>query len=195
MPDYRRNLIPGATYFFTVNLADRRSNLLVAEVDHLRAAVARTRTLHPFTIDAWVVLPDHMHAVWTLPVHDTDFSTRWATIKRLFSTSVPPTEHRSASRRKQGERGIWQRRFWEHTIRDARDFAAHVDYVHFNPVKHGLVTQPAAWPLSSFRRSVARGHYPSDWAGAEHPDADMGERTHNNAPPKADNAYSAYARR
>jgi putative transposase len=101
MPDYRRNLIPGATYFFTVNLADRRSNLLVAEVDHLRAAVARTRTLHPFTIDAWVVLPDHMHAVWTLPVHDTDFSTRWATIKRLFSTSVPPTEHRSASRRKQ----------------------------------------------------------------------------------------------
>jgi putative transposase len=165
VPNYRRNYIAGATYFFTVNLEDRHSDLLVRDIASLRAAVAQTRARHPFTIHAWVVMPDHMHAIWTLPAGDADFSNRWACIKRAFSSRLPPNEARSESRLRQGERGIWQRRFWEHTIRDARDFAAHIDYVHFNPVKHGLVQCPLDWPYSSFHRCVARGEYPPDWSG------------------------------
>ncbi len=164
MPNYRRNRIAGGTYFFTVALADRRSDLLVREVDALRAAVARTRHLHPFQIDAWVVLPEHLHAVWTLPEGDCGFSLRWTLIKRGFSAAIAPAEIRSASRAGKGERGIWQRRFWEHTVRDARDFARHVDYVHFNPVKHWLAACAGDWPYSSFRRAVLRGDYPADWA-------------------------------
>ena len=146
MPQYRRNRIPGGTYFFTVALADRRTGLLVREIAALRAAVTRTRQLHPFQIDAWVVLPEHMHAVWTLPEQDTDFSLRWTLIKRTFSAAIPHAEDRSPSRAAKGERGLWQRRFWEHTVRDAEDFARHVDYVHFNPVKHGLAATAADWP-------------------------------------------------
>ena len=126
----------------------------------LRAAVARAMAAHPFTIDAWLVLPDHLLAVWTLPEDDDDFSVRWMVIKRVFSASVPVGERRSGSRVVKGERGVWQRRFWEHAIRDARDYAAQVDYVHFNPVKHGLVAHADAWPYSTFRRAVARGDYP-----------------------------------
>ena len=164
MPEYRRHRVPGGTYFFTVALADRRSDLLVREITALREAVARTRLLHPFQIDAWVVLPEHMHAVWTLPDGDAAYSLRWTLIKRWFSAAIPQAKNRSESRSAKGERGIWQRRFWEHTVRDANDFARHVDYVHFNPVKHGLVARAIDWPHSSFRRAVARGHYPADWA-------------------------------
>jgi putative transposase len=121
MPDYRRNRITGATYLFMVNLADRRSDLLIVAVDILRAAVARTRALRPFVTDAKVVLPDHLHAIWTIPADDADYSGRWMTIMRLFSRSIETTEYQSAPRRKQGERGIWQRRSWAHTMRDARD--------------------------------------------------------------------------
>ena len=175
MPNYRRNRVAGGTYFFTLALADRRGDLLVREIAALRAAVARTRRLHPFGIDAWVVLPEHMHAVWTLPEGDRTFSLRWALIKRWFSAAIPPGEERSASRVAKGERGLWQRRFWEHTVRDDVDFARRVDYVHFNPVKHGLVASAGDWPFSSFRRAVARGDYPADWAHDGEAAGDFGE--------------------
>jgi putative transposase len=139
MPDYRRNRVPGGTFFFTVNLLDRRSNLLVARIDALRNAVRQVRARAPFHIDAWVVLPDHMHCLWTLPQGDADFPGRWRAIKTAFAKSLPTGEPRSPVMTGRGERGIWQRRYWEHTIRDDRDFAAHMDYTHFNPVKHGLV--------------------------------------------------------
>jgi len=129
------------------------------EVAALRTSVSRARTLYPFSIDAWVVLPDHLHALWTLPEGDADFSTRWTLIKRGFSARIAKGESRSASRIVKGERGIWQRRFWEHTVRGEADFARHVDYVHFNPVEHGLVGKAWDWPFSSFRRAVARGDY------------------------------------
>jgi putative transposase len=150
--------------------------LLVDKIDVLRDAVRAVRARAPLHIDAWVVLPDHMHCVWTLPPADDDFSGWWRAVKTLFAAAMPATERRSATRVRRGERGIWQRRFWEHTIREDRDYAAHVDYVHFNPVKHGLVDHVADWPFSSVHRFVTRGLYPADWryAGAEPPEP--GER-------------------
>jgi putative transposase len=146
MPDYRRNRVPGGIYFFTVTLQDRHSNLLVTHIDAFRTAVRQVRTRAPFHIDAWVVLPDHMHCLWTLPPNDADFPARWRAIKTAFSKSLPATEPRSSTMRARGERGIWQRRYWEHTIRDDRDYATHIDYTHLNPVKHGYVQHPADWP-------------------------------------------------
>jgi REP-associated tyrosine transposase len=131
MPDYRRNLTPGAPYFFTVNLLDRRSDLLVRHIEVLREAVRAVRRRSPFVIDAWVVLPDHMHCLWTLPDADADYPGRWREIKTAFSKSLPITEPREPVMVKRGERGIWQRRYREHTIRDDRDYAAHMDYIHF----------------------------------------------------------------
>jgi putative transposase len=163
MPNYLRNRVPGGTYFFTVNLLHRDSRLLVEHVEEFRNAVRLVRKRRPFHIDAWVVLPDHTHCVWTLPPGDMDFSSRWKDIKTAFSKSLPKDEYLSAIRSKRGERGIWQRRFWEHTIRDEADYIAHVDYVHVNPFKHGLVKQPNAWPYSSFHRFVAAGIYPENW--------------------------------
>jgi putative transposase len=176
MPNYRRLLIPGGCYFFTVNLADRRSSLLTDRIDDLRHAVRRVVASAPFRIEAWVVVPDHMHAIWTLPEGDADFPRRWRAIKDLFSRRLDPGETLSSSRGSQGERGIWQRRYWEHAIRDERDFAAHLDYVHFNPVRHGYVSHPADWPHSSFRACVARGLYPSSWLGPDDGGAERGER-------------------
>jgi len=176
MPDYRRNRVEGGTYFVTLAVADRRSDLLVKEVAALRASVSRANTLYPFSIDAWVVLPDHLHAVWTLPEGDCDFSTRWTLIKRGFSARVAAGESRSVSRIAKGERGIWQRRFWEHTIHDEADFKRHLDYVHFNPVKHGFVSNAWDWPFSSFRRAVARGDYPSSLGAANEIPGEFGER-------------------
>ena len=175
MPDYRRNRVPGGTYFFTVNLHDRRSDLLIRRTDVLRDAVRRTRIRFPFHIDAWAVLPDHMRCMWTLPPEDSNFPVRWQAIKKAFSRAIPATEPKSAVMSARGERGVWQRRFWEHTIRDERDYATHMDYTHFNPVKHGLVANPADWPYSSFHRSVAIGLYPADWAGSDEA-LDAGER-------------------
>ncbi len=157
MPDYRRNRVPGGTFFFTANLLDRRSDLLVEQIDALREAVRRVRARTPFHIDAWVVLPAEGE-----PEGDADFPGRWRAIKKSFSKSVRIGEPRSPVMTSRGERGIWQRRYWEHTIRDDCDFAAHVDYTHFNPVKHGLVEHPAEWPHSSFsslcrRRAVPGG--------------------------------------
>ena len=165
MPNYRRNRVPGGTYFFTVTLRDRSSNLLTAKIEPLREAVRTTKRRHPFHIDAWVVLPDHVHCLWTLPPDDSDFPARWQMIKANFSHAVPHPQPLHPKR----ELGIWQRRYWEHTIRNDRDYVAHIDYIHFNPVKHGLVTQPADWQFSSFRKCVAQGLYPPDWTGGLKP--------------------------
>ena len=174
MSRYRRMYVPGGTYFFTVNLALRGSDLLVRRVDVFREAVRVTKAERPFRIDAWVVMPDHLHAVWTLPEGDADFSVRWGAIKGRFSRRVgfQPTRFsidtgtsvdrfgrvgtiptlRSPSKIKKKESGVWQRRFWEHSIRDAEDFAAHVNYCHWNPVKHGYVARPEDWAWSSVHR-------------------------------------------
>ena len=176
MPDYRRNRVPGATYFFTVNPRDRRSGLLVREIDALREAVRDVRRQSPFRIDAWVVLPDHMHCLWTLPAGDSDFPDRWRRIKAAFSKLLPDTASASRVRLGKGERGIWQRGYWEHTIRDDRDYRAHMDYIHFNPVKHGLAQAPGDWPFSSFRRCLAAGLYPADWLGGGNEPVETGER-------------------
>ena len=162
---YRRNYVAGGTYFFTVNLLERKQSLLVDHIDLLRESVHKVKRARPFNIDAWVVLPDHMHAVWTLPNGDCDYSGRWREIKKYFSKSLPKTERLSFVRKNKGERGIWQRRFWEHTIRDERDYRNHIDYVHYNPLKHGLVNKVADWQYSSFHRAVSFGVYPTDWCG------------------------------
>ena len=165
MGNYRRNFLPGGSYFFTVNLADRRCALLTDHVVLLRAAFRQVRARHPFAIEAAVILPDHQHAIWTLPEGDADFATRWRLIKSGFSHALPRTERISASRAAKAERGIWQRRYWEHTLRDEEDFARHLDYIHLNPVKHGLAVCVRGWPFSSFRHWVRLGAYPVDWAG------------------------------
>ena len=164
MTNYRRNTLPGACYFFTVNLADRRLKLFTDHIELLRRAFRETRARHPFTIEAVVVLPDHLHSIWTLPDGDADYPTRWRLIKSTFSRGLQGGERLSASRANKGERGIWQRRYWEHTLRDDEDFARHVDYIHFNPVKHGHASKTSDWPYSSFQRMVRLGHYPADWA-------------------------------
>jgi putative transposase len=164
MTSYRRNFVNGGTYFFTVNLADRRRSLLTENIECLRTAFRYARIRHPFAIEAIAVLPDHLRTVWTLPEGDSDFAVRWNLIKGSFSRGLPRGEPVSNSRLQRGERGIWQRRYWEHTIRDEDDFARHVDYIHFNPVKHGYVEGPAAWPYSSFHRMVRLGFYPAEWA-------------------------------
>jgi len=165
MTRYRRNIVAGGTFFFTANLADRRERLLVEHIGPLREAFQIVRKRHPFALDAIVVLPDHLHAIWTLPDDDADYATRWRLIKSTFSRAVPQSERISLSRHAKAERGIWQRRYWEHTIRDEVDFARHVDYIHINPVKHGLVSRVRDWPYSSFHRMVREDVYPADWAG------------------------------
>lgn len=151
MSSYVRPKVQGATVFFTVTLAERGSDLLVREIDVLRRAVADTKAERPFQIDAWVVMPDHIHAVWTLPEGDRDFSKRWGAIKARFSKAIPTGRLRKSHIARR-ERGVWQRRFWEHHIRDDRDFRAHVEYCWFNPVKHGFVEDPTDWPYSSYHR-------------------------------------------
>ncbi|MDQ7016773.1 MAG: transposase [Gammaproteobacteria bacterium] len=151
---YRRSNITGATYFFTVNLAQRGTTLLVDYVDDLREVIKKTKQNHTFYIDAMVIMPDHLHALWTLPVDDADFSTRWSLIKTGFSRRIQKVEPISASRHSKSERGIWQRRFWEHLIKDKRDYQNHVTYIHNNPVKHGFVTHASEWPWSSLHRRL-----------------------------------------
>ena len=174
---YRRADISGGTYFFTVNLAERNRTFLIDHVDLLRSAIRKVIRRHPFRIDAMVILPDHLHALWTLPTEDCDYPTRWMLIKAGFSRRIAPGERRNTSRLKKGERGIWQRRYWEHLIQDDRDYARHVDYIHYNPVKHGYAQSPADWPHSSIHRFIENGVLPSDWAcdSRDH-NADYGER-------------------
>jgi putative transposase len=159
MRTYKRVWIPGGTYFFTVNLAERRNTtLLIDHVAQLRAAFRLVRNAHPFVIDAIVVLPDHLHCIWRLPPDDDRFATRWRMIKARFSETVADGERVSASRIRKGERGIWQRRYWEHAIRDEEDWRHHVDYIHYNPVKHGYAKRVCDWPHSSFPRFEKWSH-------------------------------------
>jgi putative transposase len=169
MREYIRMDAPGGTFFFTLVTFERRPILAGPErVVALRAAFRSVRAAHPFELLGAVVLPDHVHLVIELPPHDADFSTRIALIKRYFTHALTPAEigepSPSSSRRRRRERSIWQRRFWEHTIRDERDLEAHMDYIHYNPVKHGHAGCPHAWPWSSFARWVRAGRYPPDWA-------------------------------
>ena len=172
---YRRADVKGGTYFFTVNLAERNKTLLVDYIDDLRNAIKTVINNHPFKIDAFVVLPDHLHAIWTLPKNDADFATRWGLIKSGFSRCIPKTERINKSRITKGERGIWQRRYWEHLIRDDLDYKRHMDYVYYNPVKHGYVESVLDWPHSSFHRDVNRGIYPADWGECVENDLSVGE--------------------
>lgn len=166
--DYRRLWRSGGTYFFTINLQQRKNNdLLVRHIDLLRNSVASVRKHHLFKIHGWVVLPDHMHCIIELPEGDTNFAIRWQLIKLIFSKGIPRDEYRSAVQIKRSERGIWQRRYWEHLIRDQQDFNAHMDYIHVNPLKHGLVQRVSDWPYSTFHRYVNQGIYPLNWAGGK----------------------------
>jgi putative transposase len=176
MVGYRRNFLPGGMYFITATLFDRRSHVLVDHVGALRAAIRVTRRRYPFGIDAMVVLPDHLHMLMTLPDGDADFSIRLSFIKRRFthdvvSAGMPLVRHAN------GEAALWQRRFWEHTIRNESDLERHVDYIHFNPVRHGLVQRVSDWPHSSFHRYVRLGVLPQDWGGDARQDRrSFGER-------------------
>ncbi|MEW6352849.1 MAG: transposase [Pseudomonadota bacterium] len=160
---YRRADIAGGTYFFTVNLAERSRTLLFDYVDVLRAVIQEVKRRHPFHIDAIVILSDHLHALWTLPADDRDYPTRWTLIKAGFSRHIAPNEQRNASRLSKGDRGVWQRRYWEHLIRDEQDYARHVDYIHYNPVKHGHVQRASDWPYSSIHQHIAAGLINKDW--------------------------------
>jgi len=168
MPRYKR-AYDGATCFFTVVTHKRQPLLCKEQSRHfLREAISEVRSSHPFTIDAWVLLPDHLHSIWTLPEGDAGYSTRWALLKAGFSKRMNKSVGRAhptinPSREKHRESGYWQRRFWEHAIRGQRDYNAHMDYVHYNPVKHGHVSAPKDWEFSSFHRLVSEGVYDIEW--------------------------------
>jgi putative transposase len=167
MPNYRRAKTSGATYFFTV-VTYRRQPILCLDENRavLKEVISKIALNHPFTVDAWVLLPDHLHCIWTLPKEDSDYSTRWALIKKEFTKSINQTatiDIPNQSRIHHREGTVWQRRFWEHQIRDNIDYNNHMDYIHFNPVKHKLVEAPRDWPYSSFQRLVAQGLYEEDW--------------------------------
>ena len=173
---YRRDWTPGGTYFFTV-VTHRRQPILTREpaISALRRTVAKTRRTYPFTIDAFVVLPDHLYAIWTLPDADPDYALRWRRIKAEVSRHLRPETEPAipASRRRKRERAVWQRRFWEHRVRDETDFVRLFDYVHFNPVKHGYVRHVRDWPYSTFHANVRHGWYPLDWADNGCPEAPL----------------------
>ncbi|MDF3829195.1 MULTISPECIES: REP-associated tyrosine transposase [unclassified Pseudocitrobacter] len=152
MSNYRRYYINGGTWFFTVNLKNRQTDLLVNHIADLRSVVKDVKQKKPFYIDAWVVLPEHLHCIWTLPQNEYDFSARWREIKKRFSKAIMCG-------------AVWQPRFWEHAIRDEEDYRRHVDYIYINPVKHGWVKRVQDWPFSSFHRDVREGIYPAGWAG------------------------------
>ena len=162
---YRRADAAGGTYFFTVNLTERRSDTLIRHIDDLRGAMKTVKEKHPFSILAMVVLPEHLHALWRLPPGDADYPLRWSLIKAGFSRRLAKGERVSASRQAKRERGIWPRRYWEHQIRDEADLARHVDYIHYNPVKHDWVTRPVDWPHSTLHSYIERGMVTADWGG------------------------------
>jgi len=169
MPNYRRAKTEGGTFFFTVVTYRRQETLTLPESRlTLRNIIIDTKRDHPFKILAWVLLPDHMHCIWTLPEGDSDFSKRWGLIKAKFSKHIGEQLHRDGwvdeSKTNHRERTIWQRRFWEHQIRNEKDFERHMDYIHYNPVKHGNAKRVCDWPYSPFHRFVRLGVYPMDWA-------------------------------
>ncbi len=164
MTQYRRIYVLGASWFFTVNLAGRHNNhLLVEKVDLLREAFLYVKKRQVFDINAVVIMPDHLHCIWTLPEGDVDYSGRWNLLKGFFSRGIAKGESISQSQIKRRERGLWQRRFWAHMLTDQADFNTHFDYIHWNPVKHAWVESVKDWPYSSFHRYVENGIYPVDW--------------------------------
>ena len=168
MSNYRRATAQGATWFFTV-VTYRRQPILCHDNIRtaLRQAIGVVRQQHPFTIDGWVLLPDHLHCIWTLPPGDAGFGVRWAMIKRFVTkrcgAELRKDEWMTPSKQKRNESTIWQRRFWEHQIRDDRDYEIHMDYLHYNPVKHGLTENVRDWPYSTFHRYVQKGVYTKTW--------------------------------
>lgn len=169
MPEYRRSQVAGGMYFFTVVTRRRRPVLTETPArSALRTAIQQARTTLPFVIEAWVLMPDHLHCIWTLPRGDMNYPARWAIIKRHVSRAMGDNESAltEGSRQKRGEHGFWQRRFWEHLIRNEEDLRRHLDYIHWNPVKHGCARTVAEWPYSSFHRYVRDGVYEADWGGA-----------------------------
>jgi putative transposase len=169
---YRRYYIPGGTYFFTV-VTCGRCPLLTSDLarEHLRAAIRAERLVRPFDVLAFVLLPDHLHTIWALPEADADYSTRWRRIKERFTGTYLAAggveTGRSESRLRRKERGVWQRRFWEHTVRDEDDLKRCLDYLHFNPVKHGHAARVSEYPWPSFHRWVEMGEYDPTWGTAE----------------------------
>ncbi|WPL18137.1 Transposase [Thiorhodovibrio winogradskyi] len=162
MSNYRRAYIPGGCYFFTVVTLNRAPLFCSEErVDLIRQALRKTMAQRPFKIDAMVILPEHLHCIWRLPPGDSDYSSRWREIKKSLSRNI------STQTNSRNESLVWQRRFWEHAIRDEEDWSRHVDYIHYNPVKHGLTARPVDWPWSSFRRAVTRGWYDASWGNCE----------------------------
>ena len=166
--NYRRAFTQGGTYFFTLTLANRQSQLLTKHIGALRQSIRRVKTTHPFLMDAIVILPEHLHLMLTLPKNDEDYPNRISRIKANFTRQIPKHETVSESRLRKGERGIWQRRYWEHQIRDDSDYNNHINYIHYNPVKHGHVTSPIDWPYSSIHRYIRERILPKDW-GADAP--------------------------
>ena len=182
MANYRRARTAGGTFFFTVVTYRRRRLFHKQESrDILREVIQDVRQRHPFIIDSWVLLPEHMHCIWTLPEDSFDFSMRWSLIKSGFSKRAKTLFHvdewMNDSKQKHRETTIWQRRFWEHQIRDDEEYRAYMDYIHFNPVKHGLVNRVFDWPYSTFHRCVRSGIYPDDWGSGiyEAPEHGVGE--------------------
>jgi putative transposase len=163
---YRRADTTGGTYFFTVNLAEWHSDFLVRHIEDLRTVIQRVKEAHPFVTLAMVVLPEHLHTIWRLPQGDANYPLRWSQIKAGFSRHLPKDERIRTSRKTKRERGIWQRRYWEHQIRHEADLARHVDYIHCNPVKHGLVSSPMDWPHSTLHNYIERGMLAPDWGKA-----------------------------
>ena len=173
MPNYRQIHAPGGTYFFTVVTCDRMP-ILSSEpnIELLKKITRETQRNHPFDQIAYCILPDHIHCIWTLPVSDKDYCTRWMLIKARFSREYKPgsdvEEHISDSRARKRERDVWQRRFWEHAIRNDEDLSKHIDYIHFNPIKHGVVKRLSDWKWSSFHEFIDGGYYDKNW-GVEEP--------------------------
>ena len=168
MPDWRRAHVPGGSFFFTVVTDGRRPLFRDVRGAKVLGSVLRAcRTRWPFTIAAIVLLPDHLHAIWSLPRGDADYAKRWAWIKKEFTKAWLAQSGRerpqSAARVRERRRGVWQAKYWEHTLEDEDDFERHFDYIHFNPVKHGYVSAPYDWKPSSFHRWVRKGVYDPDW--------------------------------
>lgn len=173
---YRRANTPGATYFFTLNAANRQGRLLIENIDALRASFQVARHSRPFTIDAICVLPEHLHLLMTLPAGDANFAARIRLMKQEFSRRIEAGETIDIKRVARRERGLWQRRYWEHQIRDEQDLARHAEYIHFNPVKHGWVQRAVDWPFSSIHRFIRSGTIDADWRMSVSDAPGFGER-------------------
>ena len=168
MPDYRRYFNPGAAIFFTVITHDRRLILCTEKGrDFLRQAIQNVKKDRPFESIAFALMPEHFHCLWKLPDEDGNFSVRMACIKKMFTRLwLENGEDQcdiSKARKKHREKGVWQKRFWEHTIRNEDDFINHVNYIHYNPVKHNLAKCPHAWPYSTFHQWMKDGYYKKEW--------------------------------